>query len=445
MFRYWTFALAAGLALAVSGSIQADQDPKEIIRQAVAAMGGIDNVRQVHAMHMKVSGHIYQNNGEMRPTDIEMWVQFPDRTKQVAQIDTEGQKTTIVQGMSGKDVWEFEDGTPSPPEAARRSEIQDNMYEDYVALLWPLLDSSDFRLTIVPATPVKNRPVIAVTVAKTGQPDVTLCFDQDNHLLVKKQMQRIDPRRPGGQGLQEEVLSEYRDADFKSDDEKRLREAQVPTDDAELLAYLKRQTVPEAERVRAQKLIEQLGDPSFEVRAKAQEDLTKVAASAAPLFARAAQSPDAEIASGAREWLQKTNAKAPEAEITASVLRLLGARKTSGALEAVLLYLPSASSDSLAGEAQNALADLAMIDGKPDPVLGKFTNDADPLRRSTAEKLQSGMKRARNGNTSERLSLKGIKYPYRSQLYRDGKKMADFKVAELELFSRLADEVFAKP
>src|SRR5262249_22078062 len=137
--------------------------------------------------------------------------------------------------------------------------------------------------------------------------------------------------------------------------------------------------------------------------------------------------------------------KLPDGEITASVLRLLGARKIPGALEAVLLYLPSASSDSLAGEAQNALGELVTVDGKPDAALGKFASDADPLRRSAVEKLQRGMKRSQTGNASQRLSLKGIKFPYHSQLYRDGKKEEDFKVVELELYSRLADDVFAKP
>jgi hypothetical protein len=408
-------------------------------------MGGIENLRQVHALHTKVSGHSYERNGDTRPIEAETWVQFPDRTKQVAQTEVDGQKTTIVQGKSGTEEWAVADGTPLPPERKQRSEIQDEMYEDYVALLWPLLDGPDFTLTNVAAAPVNGRSVVAVMVAKSGQPDVTLCFDGDNHLLVKKQMQRTDPRKPGGQSLQEEVLSEYREADFKSDDEKRLREKGLQTDDAELLAYLKQQTVPEADRVQAQKLIEQLGDSSFEVRAKAQEGLAKVGANAAPLFAHAAESRDAEIASATKEWLQKTNAKVPDPEITARVLRLLGARKTPRALEAIFMYLPSASSDSLAGEAQSALVELATVDGRPDPALAKFAGDADSLRRSTAEKLQAGTKRAQNGNTNRRLALKGIKYPYRSQLYRDGKKEADFQIVELEFYSQLADDVFAKP
>src|SRR5262249_36512557 len=137
--------------------------------------------------------------------------------------------------------------------------------------------------------------------------------------------------------------------------------------------------------------------------------------------------------------------KIPDPEITASVLRLLGARKAPGALEAILLYLPSASNDSLAGEAQNALTELAVVDGTPDPALAKFTSDVDSLRRSTAEKLQSGAKTSQNGSASQRLSLKGVKFPYRFQHFRDGRKEEDFKVVELELYSRLADDLFAKP
>jgi hypothetical protein len=445
MFRHWTLVLATGVVLTLSGGTRADEDPKDVIRQAIAATGGIENLRQVHAMHTKMAGHTYERNGDTRPSEAEVWVQLPDRYKEVAQIEVEGQKATETFGMSGKEFWAIDEGIPSQLETWRRSQIHDEMYARHVAMLWPLLEGTDFTLSIVPVAPVMGRPAIGVMVAKSGQPDVTLCFDRDNHLLVKKQMQTIDPKMPGGKSLQEELLFEYRDADFKSDEEKRVREAGLRTDDETLLGYLKQQTLPEAERLRAQKLIQQLGDPSFEVRAKAQEELAKVGASSAPLFARAAESRDAEIASAAKDWLQKTNPKIPDPEITASVIRLLGARKTRGALEAILLYLPSAASDSLAGEAQNALLALAVVDGKPDPAIGKFTSDADSLRRSTAEKLEGVIKTSQSGEGSQRLSLKGIKCPYRLQLFHDGKKEADFKVIELELYSRLPDNVFAKP
>src|SRR5436190_1515060 len=89
MFQYWT--VAAGVALTVTGASRADQDPKDIIRQAIAAMGGIENLRQVHALHMKLNGHSYERNGDTRSIEAEMWVQFPDRMKGVSQTEVEGQ------------------------------------------------------------------------------------------------------------------------------------------------------------------------------------------------------------------------------------------------------------------------------------------------------------------------------------------------------------------
>jgi hypothetical protein len=64
--------------------------------------------------------------------------------------------------------------------------------------------------------------------------------------------------------------------------------------------------------------------------------------------------------------------------------RLLGHRKTPGAVRILLSYLPFADSEGVADEVRNSLAALAITGGKADPVLVAALNDPDAVRRGAA-------------------------------------------------------------
>jgi len=444
MIRHLIGALATACMMAVSASAQADQDPKAIVRQAIAAMGGRENVRQIRAIHAKFTGRQYFQAGQFH-LEGEIWRQPPDQLKQTRRVDTGGQNQSVVEIIvRGNDAWCTENGVP---QHLQRAEIWAGLYEEYVAALWPLLDDPSFTLTIVPGKTVDGRPAHGVRVAKGNRPDLTLFFDQETHLLVLKQWSRLDHDKPDRKTVQEEL--NYRDIDFRIEDAKRLQQARIDTSDASLLAFLRKQVLSEAGRARCQILIDRLGDPSFIVRMNVRQELARYGLCVAPLLRSAAKSRDLEIRTATNDLLEKAIAESANTGSIPAALRLLADRRTPGAIAVILAYMPCASSDLLSNAAQKALADLATNQGQPDPCFEKALANADPAVQAMARASVESARRLRATNTSQQLFLKGIKFPFRFQTDRDdkkeGKEGQEIIFREIEFYSQLADSVFAPP
>jgi hypothetical protein len=440
--RQLLLVVISGLVLPISLRAGA-AEPRQIIEKAIAAVGGIEKVRQVRAIHVKLKG-TYVLNGDRYPLTVESMAQFPDRYRQKVEIDgganNEGIKT-IIQAMDRDRAWGFEDGSLSPLDVGSSTEMRDSLYSDYVALLWPLLQDPGFRLTVGPSDKVDGRSIHAVRVSKAGKPDVTLFFDDVNGFLVRKQMRMRDlgQRR---EVLREEIFSDYRDTDTTGRDQKLLREANIASDDAGLLDYLRHHRMSDAERSKIQTLITKLGASSFEERVGAQQELSKQGQSAVPLIARAAESRDPEVASAAKECLQKIG-KPTSTEIPAAIARLLVVRRPAGAVSALLEYLPNAPSEAVAREVRSALLAIGFQNGKPDPLIAKAALDKDPDRHSAASQLIEAVKKGTLAGN--RIFIPGLKYAFQGEQLQDGKKIAEWRVIEVNFFSGFDDKIFSQP
>jgi hypothetical protein len=421
-----------------------DQDPKEIVRQAIAAMGGMENVRQCRAMHNKFNGRLYFQT-ESLDVEGETWLQLPDRMKQTAQIEIPGQKLSIECLVRGQDAWTVDPTGQRRLDGPERDDLLASVHEEYVAAIWPLLEDQSLTLTTVPAKTINGRSALGIRVTQPKQSDVTLYFDAENHLLVLKERPRLIHDGPTAGKLQEESLSDYRTLDFRTDDEKHLRQAGIDTSDAFLLAFVRKQVLARADREQCQKLVDQLGDPSYMVRRNARQELAKFGPGAAALLRPATRSQDLEVSMAANELLQKANAESTSTGSIAAALRLLADRRTPGAIKAILAYLPCATSDSLANAAEKALADLSKNQGKPDPAFEKALAGTDQAVRAMAWAALEAVKRPSVGNISRQVFLKGIKSPFQFEVYRDGKKAQEIKVVEVEYYSHLADSLFSTP
>jgi hypothetical protein len=124
---------------------------------------------------------------------------------------------------------------------------------------------------------------------------------------------------------------------------------------------------------------------------------------------------------------------------------LLADRRTPGASEVILAYLPCAASDLLEGAAQRALADLSTNQGKPDPSFEKALANADPAVRVLARASLEASRRPPAPNTSRQVFPRGIKSPFHFVVDRDGKKAQEIEIVEVEFYSQLADSLFASP
>jgi len=275
MVRCSTGMLVSGCLSALTANAAADQDPKETIRQAITAMGGIENMRLIRATHTRFTSHVYLEHGSAE-LQGEIWQQCPDRFKQIVQINLDGKTGTVVYTVRGEDAWSILSGVQRQLDGLGRAELCATLFEEYVATLLPLLEDQRLTLTTVPVKAVNSRPAhgIRVALAKLPTvPDVTIFFDQETHLPVQRQRQRLNRLREDGvESVSEERISDYRTIDFRIDAEKRLHDAGIDTSDASLLAFLKKQVLSEAERARCQELITQLGDDSYAVRKEARKE-----------------------------------------------------------------------------------------------------------------------------------------------------------------------------
>jgi hypothetical protein len=173
------------------------------------------------------------------------------------------------------------------------------------------------------------------------------------------------------------------EADTSKEDEKTLRAANLGTDEPALLDFFRRRTLADADRKRIEALVARLGDDSYEVREKAAADLVALGPSATPLLHQATRSDDIEVVRRAEKCLQQIE-KTSGTVVTAAAARLLAVRKPAGAAEALFAFLPFADDDVAADAVRDALAALALRDGKPDRAVVEALEDKAPVRRAAA-------------------------------------------------------------
>ncbi len=167
-------------------------------------------------------------------------------------------------------------------------------------------------------------------------------------------------------------------------DERLLREAGIASDGPALLRFFRDRVAGGDERDRIAALIKQLGDDSFDQREKASAQLVAIGAKAEAQLREAVKNPpEAEVKQRAELCLREI-AKGGTARLPGAAARVLARRKPDGAVTALLAYLPSADGETGREAVADALAALALRDGKPDPALLAALEDKLALKRATA-------------------------------------------------------------
>jgi hypothetical protein len=131
------------------------------------------------------------------------------------------------------------------------------------------------------------------------------------------------------------------------------------------------------------KLIEQLGDSSFEVRERACERLTLIGGPALPALARAANDPDAEVRRLADKCRHPIETGA-DSDLVSAAARVVAKQRPPGAAAVLLDYLPARVDESTLEVLRETLTAVAVRDGHPDPALARALADAAPARRAAA-------------------------------------------------------------
>ncbi len=165
-------------------------------------------------------------------------------------------------------------------------------------------------------------------------------------------------------------------------DEQTLRTAGLRGDPASLLAFF-RARAREASSDQIEALVRRLGDDAFPAREEASRALAALAGRAVPALRRALDAPDPEVRRRADACLRRI-ADDARPDLVAAAARLLARHRPAGAAAALLDCLPAVADDRAVDALHDALAALAVRDGRADPAVVAALADESPARRAAA-------------------------------------------------------------
>jgi HEAT repeat protein len=161
-------------------------------------------------------------------------------------------------------------------------------------------------------------------------------------------------------------------------------------DGPSLLAAVRKRTPNADDRDKIRALLENLASGDFATREAASKELFDLGRRALPQLRQATSNKDIEVARRAKSLVERIE-EDPAHHLPLAAIRLLGLRKSPGAVEALLAYLPHSEDENRTKETRTALAALALHEGKLNAMLLRALDDANgELRATAAEALIEG-------------------------------------------------------
>ncbi len=171
--------------------------------------------------------------------------------------------------------------------------------------------------------------------------------------------------------------------DQKKADLETIKAANYPYEGKALIEFFQKHTVTDADRAKLNELIRQLGDDDFDSREQASDEIEKYGVSAIGPLRQAERTGNPEVLRRCELCLRNIE-KVPTRTLACAAARLLGELKPPGTSETLLNFLPLAEDETVGDDVRGALAQVAMTNGKPDPVLFKALDSKESVKRGAA-------------------------------------------------------------
>jgi hypothetical protein len=401
-------------------------------------MGGLEKLGTPLASHRKVKGVFIAEDDSFQG---EAFSQGSARIKLIMESSKPRQRRTLV--MDGDKGWMGMDNGVFNLDDEFLTRLKRARHADRVAGLVTLLRDKGFALSLLGETKVKEKTTQGVKVELAGQPEMHLFFDKSTGLLVKS-WQKFNEPGETRDVVHEMYYLDYQKIDPAAADEALLKSAGRPVDGPGLVRWLKGRVPAANVKERIAKVIAQLADNSFRVRARAAAELKRFGVEAAPLLRQTVKGADEEAARRAEEALAEIEQDAAVQQIPA-VVRVLAWRRPAGVVGVLLDYLPWAPTDSIRGEIQAALYQLAQQPGPPDAVLVQALSHKDEVIRSAARAALGRDGGAYARAPGRRVPVAGVLLPLRSEMYRNGQRHMEMQTTLVEFFNAWPDRTFARP
>ncbi len=202
----WTVALLVGSARIV----RAQDEARALIERAIKAHGGTEALGRINADKVKLKGTLVLQGGHTWPFLAEITVQLPSKKKDIIEINSGGDKHTIVHIINGNNVYITLDGRLLKDDPTQLAEIRSGMELERAKRLVPLLEDKSYQLAVVEDVEVNDRPVAGVRITGRGRREMRLYFDKEYGLLVRAE-NRLDAGKGKPEIRQHFFFGDYKD------------------------------------------------------------------------------------------------------------------------------------------------------------------------------------------------------------------------------------------
>jgi hypothetical protein len=209
--RFILFPLTGLLFVAPAVLADDAADAKAIIEKAIKARGDKpDAAPAVATWKEKIA---FDAAGQDLNLDTEWTFQSPDKLRIQIGVAVGGQTIDLVAVVNGEKAWFLVNGQLQESQGAHLAESLGEMNRMWATSLTPLLADDAFKLATANSKMVNGKPAAGVAVRNGKRPVVTLYFDKETGLLVKREAMVKDQNTDGKEVLEEVVLSDYKEAD----------------------------------------------------------------------------------------------------------------------------------------------------------------------------------------------------------------------------------------
>lgn len=207
--RKLLFPLVAVFAFVPIARADDAADAKAIVEKAIKARGGKLDDKHT-AMTWKDKG-TFSGRGPGIPYTADWAFQGPDKYRFVFQATFGDVKLNLLVVVNGEKAWAKEGDKVELLTGDRLENSVNEAYEFWVVSLTPLLTNQGFTLVTAKGKEVDKKPTNAVKVTRGKHPELTLYFDQESGLLVKREITVKDEAQKGKTVLSEAFFSEYKE------------------------------------------------------------------------------------------------------------------------------------------------------------------------------------------------------------------------------------------